>query len=312
QTDAIDHASPAVNASDESGNDPALVTPENREAVPDALSAAHDGARSRGDSEAALDNDSDSTPPAFSHDQSVDEYERSVWDEITQDPPELRRPGDPALDADLAYRLFLFFANCMTAPRTAESAERHLEMTANDTENADAEFLERLARQAEKTMITLELCQVIPAEVDRRLEAVTWLAEAVRLGHEVAQVEYFMKARRLLVAPDFFTDMPPILLLHAGLLEEFKATARYALSRALDRGHPEAFLAMSEAYRQGIIYPRDPVKAYAYLRAAEMQAGQIQRILNYVNRYVPWLTEELRPEEQAEGEALAQQLLLGG
>ena len=39
-------------------------------------------------------------------------------------------------------------------------------------------------------------------EVDSRMEAVIWMSEAVRLGHEIAEVQFYKKAMGCILRPD--------------------------------------------------------------------------------------------------------------
>lgn len=248
----------------------------------------------------------------FPHDVRMDHYKQELWSEIIANPPEIMRPGDPELDGDMAYRLYMYFGNCSIAPRTAHHVDLQLERITNRAqENASARALERLEDSANQLLNFYELCLLIPPEVDPRMEAVTWMGEAVRLGHEVALVQYYEKAMGFILRADRWTDRPPLVMLHAGLIEEFKSTARYALSRAMEYGHPEAYLAMSEALDEGVIYPRDPVLAYAYARVAELQAAKNQIVLTRVGQHKSALAAILDPAQQAEAEELALQLRLG-
>ena len=244
----------------------------------------------------------------FPHDVMMDDYKRTLWAEITTNPPKLRRPGDPEVDADMAYRLYMLYGNCSIAPRTDRHVDENLQRITSHTERANAQMLERLESRANEFLDMYELCLLIPPDVDARLEAVNWMSEAVRLGHEIALVQFYEKAMGFILRPDRWTNTPPLVMLHPGLISEFKATARYALSQAIERGHPEAYLAMSRAYSEGVIYPKDDMMAYAYLRAAENRAAESRQILALLGRHKSELAIELDPDQLARAEQMAMDL----
>lgn len=244
----------------------------------------------------------------FPHDVLMDEYKAELWADIEANPPELLERGDPAIDGELAYRLYMFYGNCSVAPRTDQHIDKRLSRITNRAQNANDRALERLEHTANQLLDHYELCMLIPPDVDPRMEAVNWMTEAVNLGHEIAQVQFYQKAMGFILRPDRYGGKPPLVMLHPGLIEEFKATARYALKQGLEKGHPEAFLSMADAIDDGIIYPRDPVLAYAYLRMAEMQAAQSQVILDRVGFYKSELANALDQAQVAEAEQLAIEL----
>jgi hypothetical protein len=244
----------------------------------------------------------------FPHDVPMDDYKQELWAEIEANPPEFRRPGDPAVDAELAYRLYMYFGNCSVAPRTEQHVDERLSRITRRAESAAGEMLDRLERSANRLLDFYGLCLLIPPEVDARMEAVTWLSEAVRLGHEIAQVQFYEKAMGFILRADRWSGTPPLVMLHPGLIEEYKATARYALKQGIENGHPEAFLAMADAVDDGIIYPKDPVLAFAYLRVAEMQAAHSQVILERLGHHKTELAGKLDQAQLAEAEQTALEL----
>lgn len=133
----------------------------------------------------------DSVEP-FPLDQTFGEYRSDVWKAILEDPPNLAERGDPGIDGDTAYRLYLFFRWCGSVPTTERSADVHFQQWADEIADAtDEKQLRGLKWSAGRDFRLYEFCRVIPPEVDRRLESVKWLGEAVRLDHEVAQIEYY-------------------------------------------------------------------------------------------------------------------------
>jgi len=244
----------------------------------------------------------------FPHDMAMSEYKSMLWEEIQSNPPELERPGDPAVDADLAYTLYMFYGNCSMAPRTEVQVDHHLKRLADQAQRSESRRLDSLERRADQMIDFYELCLAIPPDVDCRMEAFAWMAEAVRLGHEIAQVQYYEKIKGFLMRPDRYTDDPPLAMKHPDLVEQFKDTARMALNLAMDKGHPEAYLAMSQAVYEGLIYPKDPVLALAYARVAEMKGSQNRILLQGLERRKHTITQFLQPDQVADAEELALQM----
>lgn len=264
--------------------------------------------RPMGDTETTRVREAVASKEPFPHDVPMDDYKQELWAEIEANPPEFRNPGDPAVDAELAYQLYMYFGNCSIAPRSEQHVDQRLSHITNRAASATGEMLDRLENSANRLLDFYELCLLIPPEVDARMEAVTWMSEAVRLGHEIAQVQFYEKAMGFILRPDRWSGTPPLVMLHPGLIEEYKATARYALKQGLENGHPEAFLAMADAVDDGIIYPKDRVLAFAYLRLAEMQAAQSQVILERVGHYKTELASKLEQAQLAEAEQMALEL----
>jgi hypothetical protein len=209
----------------------------------------------------------------------------------------------------MAYRLYMYFGMCTMAPRTAQQAEHSLAEIAERAERASPGRLARLERRAEWTADMYELCRAIPPDMDCRVEAVLWMTEAVRLGHEIAQVQFYEKALGFLMRPDPWFGGPPLVLERPELIGEFRMTARDALTGALKKGHPEAYLAMSEAVLDGAVFARDPVMALAYARAAELEAMRSHIILRDLAEQKQLASQFLDPEQIAEAEEFARNLL---
>ena len=66
-------------------------------------------------------------PVSIPHDVEMQSYKRELWAEIEADPPTYKRPGDPEVDADLAYRLYMYYGNCSMVPRTPEQVDERLQ-----------------------------------------------------------------------------------------------------------------------------------------------------------------------------------------
>ena len=247
----------------------------------------------------------------FPNDVAMDQYKSRLWQDLQDEPPELLPHNSPEIDAEIAYRLYLYYGNCSVSPRTQADLDFRINQITARTQNATEEYMKRVEKSAERTFDFFEYCSAIPLEVDARYEAVRWLSDAVYLGHPIAQTQYYEKAMGFILRPNRFTGGPPIAMLHSGLIEEFKSTSRYALKRAVDRGHPEAFLAMSQAYMDDIIYPRDPLLAMAYVRVGELEAMKNRVIESRLARQKTKITPYLTPNEISEANELAHRLRLG-
>lgn len=245
------------------------------------------------------------------HDVSLEDYKAALWTDIQASPPKFEVLGDPELDAETAYTQYMYYGMCSVAPRTELQASRQLDQLAERAERVRGRYLRRIEYRVERTVDMYELCSRIPPEVDCRREAVLWMAEAVRLGHEIAQVQFYEKAMGFLLRPDALTGAPPLAMQEPALIADFKANARRALEGAIEKGHPEAYLAMSKAVLEGVVYPREPVMALAYARAAELEAMNSQVILRDLQDQKFAVSQFLTPEQIAEAEGLAQQLRAG-
>ncbi len=291
----------AMQESLEASEDPSsMEPPENFES-----------ARTLSESEAKRIRQVVSEQQAFPHEVLMDEYKAELWADIQSQPPALRPLNDPDVDADLAYRLYMYYGNCSVMPRTQAQIDSRLNQLAERAEHASARSLDRIERNADRMINSYEFCAAIPAEVDPRLEAIHWMARAVQLGHEIAQVQYYEKAMGFLLRTDRMSETPPLVMLQSGIISEFKANARMALDMAMQKGHPEAYLAMAEAMLDGVIYQRDPVMAMAYLRAAQSLASQNQLLLRGLEHLQYRASQELTAEQVAQAEKLAMDLELG-
>jgi hypothetical protein len=261
--------------------------------------------RPRGDVEASDKLKRVTTQVTVSHDVTLDNYKNDLWDEIQAHPPEFRQPGDPALDADTAYRLYMYFGNCSVL---LSRGNWQIERIASRAETAGDRSLEELEGRLDRLIDYYELCLPIPPDVDSRMEAVIWMSEAVRLGHEIAEVQFYQKAMGFIMRPDPSTNSPPLAMKHPGLVADFKTTSRLGLARALEKGHPEAYLAKSQAILEGLLYPKDPALALAYARKAEIEAAKNHLILREIDRWKKEATKYLSQEQVAEAEQGALEL----
>ena len=291
-----------------SAGEPQNLEPEDSEANPTEARTTLLSARPRGDVDASDKQKRAATQVTIPHDVVMDDYKRDLWTEIQADLPEFRQPGDPALDADTAYRLYMYFGNCSVVLSRGHQIDQQIEKIASRAETAGGRSLEELEGRLDRIIDYYELCQPIPRDVDSRMEAVIWMSEAVRLGHEIAEVQFYKKAMGFILRPDPNTNNPPLAMKHPGLVADFKTTSRLGLARALEKGHPEAYLAKSQAVLEGLIYPKDPVLAFAYARAAELEAAKNHVILREVDRWKQEATKYLSQKQVAEAEQLALEL----
>jgi len=265
-------------------------------------------ARPRGAVDASDKRELAATQVTIPHEVGMQDYKTDLWAEIQANPPEFRQPGDPALDADTAYRLYMYFGNCSVVLSRGQHIDHQIEKIANRAETADGRTLEDLEGRLDEIIDYVELCLTIPPDVDSRMEAVIWMSEAVRLGHEIAEAQFYQKAMGFILRPDPSTNSPPLAMQHPGLVDDFKTTSRLGLARALEKGHPEAWLAKSQAVLEGLIYPKDPVLAYACARVAELEAAKNHLILSDVGLWKEQAARYLSQEQIAEAEQLALEL----
>jgi hypothetical protein len=298
-----------------SQQDPVLPAGESQDTEPGLTEPNPDKPRSRllsalppGGLEAADQRKRAATQVTIPHGVVMQKYKNDLWEEIQADPPAFSWPGDPALDADMAYRLYMYYGNCSVLSSRGDHISKQIDKIASRAENAQGSSLERLEGRLDQIIDYYELCQPIPPDVDSQMEAVIWMSEAVRLGHEIAEVQFYDKAMGFILRPDPTTNSPPLALRYPGLIADFKTTARLGLARALERGHPEAYLARSRAVLEGLIYRKDPVLAYAYVRVAEQEAAKNHLLLKDLERWKQQAASYLDQEQIAEAEQLALEL----
>ena len=291
-----------------SGAEPLGLETEDAAAKPNEPRTTLPGAQPRGDVDASGQRKLAATELTIAHDVVMQDYKNDLWDEIQANPPEFRQPGDPAIDADMAYRLYMYFGNCSVMLGQGQHFDRQIEKIANRAETAQGRRLEDLEGRLDQIIDYYELCLPIPPDLDARMEAVTWMTEAVRLGHEIAEAQFYQKAMGFILRPAPDTNSPPLAMLHPGLVEDFKSTARLGLARALEKGHPEAYLAKSQAVLEGVIYSKDPVLAYAYAHKAELEAAKNHMIVADIGLWKQEAAKYLSQEQIAEAEQMALEL----
>jgi len=246
----------------------------------------------------------------YPHEVPMDLYQGQVWAEISWMPPDLATRGDPAVDGDLAFRLYAYYRLCSGAPRTLRQADFRLQ-SVDEKIGSDSSLnrLESLAERLDQQFDLYQLCLPIGPDVDALFEAVKWFGYAVERGHEVAQVQYYYSAMETMLFYRRGNSTPSLVMIHPELIDEYKYTARKGLNAALKLRHPDAYLAMSIALGDGIIYPRDPVAAYAYALAAEQQSGPNSRYADRVKE-INYTNAQLITQEQIwDAEKMARELI---
>lgn len=265
-------------------------------------------ARTAGDLKAAQNRKVPTTQVTIPHDVAMDDYKTRLWADIRANPPAFSWPGDPELDADMAYRLYMYYGNCSVLLSRGDQMDEQIDKIESRAARADGRSLQKLEGRLDRMIDFFDLCLPIPPEVDARMEAVVWMSEAVRLGHEIAEVQFYEKAMGFMLRTDPSANRPPLAMQHPQLVADFKTTARLGLARALEKGHPEAYLAKSRAVLEGLIYKKDPVLAYAYVRLAEQEASKNRVILSELDDWKQQTAKYLNPEQIAEAEQLLQEL----
>ena len=101
-------------------------------------------------------------PGTVPHDVAIGDYKAGLWAEIEANPPKPRDLNDPEVDADLAYRLYMYYGNCSVIPRTEQQVDRRLEHIAVRVEHANDMRLQRMEGRVDQTMSNYELCFLIP------------------------------------------------------------------------------------------------------------------------------------------------------
>ncbi|WP_441818318.1 hypothetical protein [Lysobacter sp. TAB13] len=117
-----------------------------------------------------------------------------------------------------------------------------------------------------------------------------WVTKAARLGHVGAQVAYFS------VATEKF-DTPQKVVANAEEFARIKSEALVHLTSAASRGDRTALFNLANTYQEGTLAKRDPVKAYAYMRALQ-QRGGVEVSAKYLDLWGRELTaEQIRSAE---------------
>jgi len=60
-------------------------------------------------------------------------YKNDLWEEVQADPPAFSWPGDPALDADMAYRLYMYYGNCSVLSSRGDHIDQQIDKIASQS-----------------------------------------------------------------------------------------------------------------------------------------------------------------------------------
>jgi hypothetical protein len=239
------------------------------------------------------------------------DYRDALMTEVRSNPPKLLERGDPKAVGEIAYRIYLYYRFCIRSPHPNQ-ADKWLDDLAERTSDASTEELERAFKHAEDMTQRVDKCLQTSSNTDRDFEAFKWLGEAAGSGHEIAQIEYYQAGKELLCSP--LSGNSCLLLRRPELIEEFKVTANRTMFEALERGHPEAYLAMSEALLDDVVFVKNPVAALAYVKAAKFVTSENRIIMNMIGVREYRISQFLTLEEIADAEVLADEISieLGG
>lgn len=167
-------------------------------------------------------------------------------------------------DTEAKRQLFLILNECRTSVQLHEPS--YGAETIVDPELLKSTGMTReqfLADQQRRSLLntdrTLEQCEALPTGAIG--DAAKWLVEAAEGGDAYAQLTFFNYV-------DLVVGPPKEQLKSPDLVEKFNASSMKYLKGLADQRVPEAFDSLSSAYELGIITPKDPVRAYAYKKAA--------------------------------------------
>lgn len=157
-------------------------------------------------------------------------------------------------------------------------------------------FLDEQNRQfLLSTERTLRQCEELPASALD--ETAHWLTSAAEAGDVYAQLAYFNY--RSLVVGNAQEQMES-----PERNQKFSEDALRYLQGLADSGHPDGLFTLGSAYEIGDITEKDPIRAYAYKRAA----GELTPISG--NAFVlDLLTRDMSPDQLKEANVLATSLV---
>ncbi|MGO1000765.1 hypothetical protein [Lysobacter sp. CA196] len=123
-----------------------------------------------------------------------------------------------------------------------------------------------------------------------------WLEMAAASGDEHAQLLYSGN-------PGFVLGNATEMIRDPDKIKKYKEVARGYLTNLASKGNIDALMALAGEYQGGVLYPKDPVRAYAYYRAIELaKPGAISKqLMDYQAKEVPY-------GRLSEAEALAKRI----
>lgn len=124
-----------------------------------------------------------------------------------------------------------------------------------------------------------------------------WLEQAAEAGLLEAQLLYATDPEPIIGnASDMIRDPESV--------QRYKAKVSDYLNRLATGGNVDAMLSLSNAYENGILLPRDPIRAYAYYKATELAMPTppeigAERTLEQMKQAIPKKEDRVRAEDMA-------------
>ncbi|MFB5857517.1 hypothetical protein WAB97_016860 [Stenotrophomonas maltophilia] len=175
----------------------------------------------------------------------------------------LRNRAD-AGDLEAKRQLFLVLNECRVAMQPDRPIDYSSSQVSPDLLKASGKTREQfLADQQLKSLSSaeekLKRCEAIPR--DALKDTARWLKEAAEGGDTYARLAYY-NYLDLVVGDQRTQEASP------EKVEEFNTDSFRYLKSVADAGSADGLFSLGTAYQRGIITPKDPVRAYAYKKAA--------------------------------------------
>lgn len=193
------------------------------------------------------------------------------------------RPRAESGDGRAALEIFVKLDNCFSSARNFSPEQvRIYERAGVSTQT--------LAAQQQK--MQTECASAQPAMKDRG----KWLEMAAASGDEHAQLVYSGN-------PGVVLGDATEMLRDPDKVKKYKDTARGYLNNLASKGSVDALMALAGQYEVGVLFPKDPIRSYAYYRAIELaRPGSISKqTMDYQVKEVPY-------DRLSEAEALARKI----
>ncbi|MGE8453236.1 MAG: hypothetical protein ACN6OP_22010 [Pseudomonadales bacterium] len=167
-------------------------------------------------------------------------------------------------DLEAKRQLFLVLNECRIAMQPDRPIDYSSSQVSPDLLKASGKTREQfLADQQLKSLTSteekLKRCEGIPR--DALKETARWLKEAAEGGDTYARLAYY-NYLDLVVGDQRTQEASP------EKVEEFNTDSFRYLKSVADAGSADGLFSLGTAYQRGIITPKDPVRAYAYKKAA--------------------------------------------
>lgn len=167
-------------------------------------------------------------------------------------------------DLEAKRQLFLVLNECRIAMQPDRPIDYSSSQVSPDLLKASGKTREQfLADQQLKSLTSteekLKRCEGIPR--DALKETARWLKEAAEGGDTYARLAYY-NYLDIVVGDQRTQEASP------EKVEEFNTDSFRYLKSVADAGSADGLFSLGTAYQRGIITPKDPVRAYAYKKAA--------------------------------------------